>query len=265
MIDSGLCRNTINQRIGRIVHVFKWAASEELVPASVHQALKTVSGLQKGRTEARESEPVKPVPEAYVEAIRPFVSRQVWAMIEIQRLTGMRPGEVCVMRTCDLDTSGKVWAYIPSDHKMQYRGRKRVIYIGPRAQGVLRLWLKTELTAYLFTTAEARAERYASMRERRKTPVQPSQINRRKVGARRRPGGHYTTRTYYHAIRNACKRADVPMWSPNQLRHLAGTWLRKEFGLDVARACLGHSSPVVTEVYAELDGAKAAEAMERVG
>jgi hypothetical protein len=35
--------------------------------------------------------------------------------------------------------------------------------------------------------------------------------------------------------------------------------------LDVARAVLGHSSPVVTEVYAELDGAKAAEAMERVG
>jgi hypothetical protein len=35
--------------------------------------------------------------------------------------------------------------------------------------------------------------------------------------------------------------------------------------LDVARAVLGHSSPVVTEVYAELDGAKAAEAMEKVG
>ena len=39
----------------------------------------------------------------------------------------------------------------------------------------------------------------------------------------------------------------------------------EEFGLDVARAVLGHASPVVTEVYAELDGAKAAEAMERVG
>ena len=45
----------------------------------------------------------------------------------------------------------------------------------------------------------------------------------------------------------------------------AATRLRKEFGLDVARAVLGHSSPVVTEVYAELDGAKAAEAMERAG
>ncbi len=108
MIDSGLCRNSINQRIGRIVHAFKWAASEELVPACVHQALKTVSGLQKGRTEARESKPVRPVLDASVDAIRPFVPRQVWAMIEIQRLTGMRPGEVCLMRACDLDTSGMV-------------------------------------------------------------------------------------------------------------------------------------------------------------
>ena len=45
----------------------------------------------------------------------------------------------------------------------------------------------------------------------------------------------------------------------------AATQLRKEFGLDVARAVLGHSSPAVTEVYAELDLSKAAEAMEKVG
>jgi hypothetical protein len=33
----------------------------------------------------------------------------------------------------------------------------------------------------------------------------------------------------------------------------------------VARAVLGHSSPVVTEVYAELDQDKAAEAMAKIG
>jgi hypothetical protein len=77
MIDAGLSRTTINQRVRRIVRVFKWAASEELVPAAVYQALKTVSGLPKGRSEARESEPVKPVPDALVEAIRPRVGRQV--------------------------------------------------------------------------------------------------------------------------------------------------------------------------------------------
>jgi integrase len=54
-------------------------------------------------------------------------------------------------------------------------------------------------------------------------------------------------------------------WHPHQLRHNAATRLRKEFGLDTARAVLGHASAAVTEVYAEMDGAKAAEAMERVG
>ena len=48
------------------------------------------------------------MPEADVEAIQPFVARQVWAMVQLQRLTGMRPGEVCRMRMCDLDISGAV-------------------------------------------------------------------------------------------------------------------------------------------------------------
>jgi hypothetical protein len=41
--------------------------------------------------------------------------------------------------------------------------------------------------------------------------------------------------------------------------------LRREFGIDAARAVLGHSSPVVTEVYAERDAGVAAKAMEQVG
>ena len=92
MIEAGLARSTINQRIGRVVRVFKWAASEELIPAGVYHALKTVSGLPKGRTGAREPGPVRPVAEEAVAAIRPHVARQVWAMVELQRLTGMRFG-----------------------------------------------------------------------------------------------------------------------------------------------------------------------------
>jgi hypothetical protein len=89
MIDAKLSRTEINRRVGRIVRCFKWAVENEKVPATVHHGLKAVTGLKKGRTTAHELEPVKPVPEAHVEAVRPFVSRQVWAMIELQRLTGM--------------------------------------------------------------------------------------------------------------------------------------------------------------------------------
>src|SRR3954454_15629711 len=79
MIEAGLCRNVIIQRVGKIVRLFKWGVSVELVPVGVHDALRTVSGLRKGRSEARETEPVGTVPEEFVEAIRLHVSRQVWA------------------------------------------------------------------------------------------------------------------------------------------------------------------------------------------
>ena len=42
-------------------------------------------------------DPVKPVPEAYIRAGLPLVTRQVRAMIQLQELTGMRPGEVVIM------------------------------------------------------------------------------------------------------------------------------------------------------------------------
>lgn len=54
-------------------------------------------------------------------------------------------------------------------------------------------------------------------------------------------------------------------WSPNQLRHNAATELRKQFGIEAARVVLGHSSAVVTEIYAEMDFAKAQQIMADAG
>jgi hypothetical protein len=98
-IDRDLCRTEINKRIGRISRLFRWGAAEQLIPATVHQALKAVDGLKLGRGGVRESPKVKPVADAVVDAVQPFLSRQVAAMVELQRLTGMRPGEACQIRT----------------------------------------------------------------------------------------------------------------------------------------------------------------------
>lgn len=307
-IESGLCLNEVNKRIGKVKRAFKWAVSEELVPPSVYHGLQAVAGLRRGRAEVRESAPVRPVADTLVNPIRPYVARQVWAMIELQRLTGMRPGEVCSMRTIDIDTTGPVWAYTPESHKTEHHGKRRVIYLGPEAQRVLREWLRVELTSPLFQPQEAVNERRQQQRRDRKTPVQPSQRNRAKRQPEKRAGLAYTVKSYCRAIAYGCTRAfphpeevdveakrqtadaaerrklatDLANWRKankaeltawrrehrfhaNRLRHSAATRLRKEFGLDVARAVLGHSSPVVTEVYAEMDMAKAAEAMERVG
>src|SRR5262249_14928398 len=153
-------------------------------------------------------EPVKPVPDDLVDLVQPHTSRQVWAMIELQRVTGMRPGEVCAMWSCDLDTSGKVWVYTPRDHKTAHHGIERKVYLGPRAQAVLVPWLRPEISAYLFSPREAEIERRAAQRANRKTPMTPSQRARKaKARPKRAPGERYTTRSYQQAVRKACLKA----------------------------------------------------------
>jgi integrase len=283
-----LCRGVVNQRVGRLRRVFKWGCENEMVPPAVLAGLQAVRGLERGRSKARETAPVRPVRLEVVDQTLPHLTRQVRALVQVQLLTGMRPGEVCVMRGIDLDMTGKVWLYRPGsdqgpqgEHKTAHHGYQRVIAIGPKAQEVIRPFLKLDTHAYLFSPQEAIAEVRAERRRRRKTKVQPSQQDRRKRCPKKAPGKKYTTISYAHAVKGGCRKADaaahakdpsipkehmvVPHWHPHQLRHTRATELRREYGLDTARAVLGHTSPAVTEVYAELDTAKAAEVMGRIG
>ena len=94
MIDAGHSRKYINDNVNRIRRTFKWAVAEELVPPSIHQALQAVTGLKAGRSAAREPEPIGPASEERVEMTLPLVSSQVAAMIQLQLLSGARPGEI---------------------------------------------------------------------------------------------------------------------------------------------------------------------------
>jgi integrase len=95
--------------------------------------------------------------------------------------------------------------------------------------------------------------------------LHPFQVDQKLGSSSKKPGDRYTTRAYAHVIARACRRAGVPVWGPNRLRHLAATSLRREFGLDVAQVVLGHASPDTTLIYAEADRERAAEAMLRIG
>ncbi|MFP6666708.1 MAG: site-specific integrase, partial [Pirellulales bacterium] len=151
MVDSGLARTSVNNNIARIRRIFKWAASEEMVTAAVYQALMTVDGLRKGKSEARETAPVLPVADDVVEQTLAKLPAVVADMVRLQRLTGCRPGEVCILRPCDVDVSGDVWAYRPESHKMEHHGRQRVIFIGPKAQEALRPYLLRDKAAHCFS------------------------------------------------------------------------------------------------------------------
>jgi integrase len=185
-------------------------------------------------------------------------------------------------------------------HKTEHHGHQRIIAIGPRAQEVIRPFLTLDTQAYLFSPRAAMEDRNADRRRNRKTPMTPSQAARtRKRRPRKAPGDRYTTSSYGHAVAKACaatfpppeplaRRADETAgayrerltaeehaevrrwhrehrWHPHQLRHTKATEIRREAGIDAARAVLGHRSPAITETYAELDMGKAAAIMERIG
>lgn len=302
-VSSGLARPTVNAYMSRIRRCFRWGTEQELVPPSVFHGLQAVAGLKRGRTEARETAPVKPVPQALIDAVLPHVRPQVAAMIQFQLYTGCRPGEVCSIRGCDIDTSGRVWIYRPSEHKTEHHGHEREIFIGPRAQELVKPWLRTDLEGYLFQPREAEAARDAHRRQKRKSPMTPSQAARKpKRKPQRAPRDHYDVASYRRAIVRGCEVAfGMPVWltkapidsdgnrvvetaeqkaerlqmaaewrrdhcwHPHQLRHNAATNLRREHGVELARIVLGHATAFTTEIYAEADRRQAIEVIGKVG
>jgi integrase len=244
----------VNRFTGTIVRFFKWCVENELVPPSVHHGLRAVSGLRRGRSEARETRPIRPAPDALVDAIERHVPAQIRAMIQLQRLTGMRPGEACIMRSGDIDVSGRVWIYTPREHKTEHLDRQRQVYLGPAAQNVIKPWLRTDLEGYLFQPKEAMKALAEERRRNRRTSMTPSQQARTRLAKpEKTPGDCYTAGSYRQAVTAGCARAfphptiskikrkdrTVEQWKelkewnrehsfhPNQLRHNAATRLRR--------------------------------------
>lgn len=122
-IDQALARTTINKYTGRVVAMFKWAVEQELLPPDRYQALAAVSQLRKDRSKAREPDKVIPVDDCTVETTLQFLSPVVAAMVKLQRLSGMRPQEVCSLRPADVDRSGDVWRYVPGSHKTEHHNK----------------------------------------------------------------------------------------------------------------------------------------------
>jgi integrase len=270
-----LSRHYVNKLVRRIQIAFRWGAEHGLSPASAYHEAALVQSLRAGRSEARETRRVMPADQRDIDAVLEVATPTIAAMIQLQLLTGARPGELCSMRGRDLDVSGAIWRYTPAHHKTEHCGRERTIFIGPKAQEILRPYLKPDLTAPLFSPVQAGAERtyMATSGKHRGVPA-----NRRGTPA---TCTSYTSENYGGTIRHLVERAErvahdrrpevpadqriVKRWHPHQLRHNAATYLRQQFGIDVARTVLGHSSIAMTEIYAEADLEAAKNAIAKVG
>ena len=177
-------------------------------------------------------------------------------------LTSARGGELVGLRACDLDTSGKVWLAKLDTHKTAWRGHEKTIYLGPKAQDVIREFLHDRpIDKPLFSPREAVAEIKAVGA---KTPRRLNQKqNNRK--SNRVVRDSYSQPTYRRAVERACEKAGIPAWQPHRLRHNAATMLKREVGPEAAQVVLGLASGEMLAVYAERDRNLALSAIGKLG
>lgn len=267
MAKDGLARSTVNHDLSRIKRMFRWASEEEVIPPELYSKLTCVKGLYRGQENCLETEPVKPARVASIEALIPFLSPTVAALLRVQFYCGMRPGEACIIRACDIDKSGEVWLYRPQRHKTAWRGFEQVKAIPKVAQRIIEQSFRAERNAYLFSPADSMAwhkQQRLENRKPRKTKRYPCEVRRLQKKARnstRRlnkqlPGDCYTSGSYCRALTYGFERAEkagviIERFVPNQVRHTIGTLISQQIGQQAAQRYLGHENLNTTSLYTE--------------
>jgi integrase len=215
------CRDVLS----KVKLIYRWAVAEELLDVAAYQRV-VLCSIRHGR----QTTPKPPVADEVVNQTLAHLSPKLAAMVRIQRLTGMRPGELVIMRPDDVDRRDEdVWIYTPEHHKTEHRGKRRVIYIGPDARDILAPWL-LKADEYVFPTR--RAEHYSSDSYRQMIHKAIDRINNQREEEAKEAG---------------CEPVLLPRWSPNQVRKAAAKAVRDHEDVETAAAVLGHSSSVVTQ------------------
>ena len=255
MERSGISRTTVNKRIGMVKRMWTWALEEGLITPAERVELSQASNLKPGRSIAKETEPVRPVDDETLRLTLAEMLPNTADMVRVQRLTGMRPEEVCAIKWSLIDTSAEPWVYRPAEHKNSWRGMPRVVCIGPRAREILSRHReddvpfspKIAMTEFLRRRNESRAD------ARQHVATDPDTIaegEAKRPHVPRKLNDEWCTDSYTGTIAAACRKAGISSWGANRLRHAFATDVRRRFGLEVCRAVLGHSGGgCVTDRY----------------
>ena len=251
------CRKMVNDYTRRIVAIFSWGVSEDMVQPSTVAALREVKGLRKGEQGTRDNPPRKKVSDNVIRRTLPFMSPTVRTMVLILRLTGMRPSELCRMTVEDIEqTRGNgLWYYTMKTHKTEQTYGEKVIPLGAPEQALLAPYLKDkEPSAAVFSPQTAMQEWYAERRANRKTPMTPSQKKREEQRAenpRSRAKEFYDRNSFRKAILNAINKGNkelpegqkIPHWFPYQIRHATSTAIEIAEGLDASSGLRSRAEP----------------------
>jgi len=113
-----------------------------------------------------------------------------------------------------------------SDNKNLHHSKSRTLHFGPKAQLILTKYLSADPDAKLLKM---------------------------------------TRTAYCRAITRVCDKLEIERWVPHQLRHTNAEVVRDEFGLRHAESVLGHSKANMSEHYAKVGNARAAEVARKIG
>jgi len=219
LAEKGLVRTGVNARIRRLKTILRWCNSRELLPIGAFERIRDLESLPIGSGEAEDEQAIVAIEaetfETTVQHLTLRVRTTVESMMRLQRSRGMRPGEVCAMRLCEIDRTGAVWLYRPRDHKLAHKGIDRVIALGEPEKRLLEPFLEgLEPGEFVFKT---------------------------------RTGLGYSVNAYRHAIHASCKRAGIECWSPNRIRKLGLTEAAQRGGIRLAQQLAGHQDLRTTE------------------
>jgi integrase len=234
-------RRVCNRQTTRVRTVWRWCEERAMVPRGSWAHLCSLKAIPKGSNEARPERRRKVRKSAEVIRVAVAVSRgPARLMLLLQLWTGMRSGEVRRMLWSEVDTSGDVWVYRPPEHKNAWRGHEKAVTIGPRGQAVLRLARKKFSSGNLVFPCRVRG--------------------------RGRITGPYKASAYGWTVRRAAERCGVGDFRPYDVRHAFRVRVSRRYGLEAARAAMGHTSVETTADYAsEVDVETAAEVARKAG
>lgn len=259
--DGTRSRRYLNRLAGEIRRVFKHGVARELVPPTVLVGLKALAPLVSGEAGFERSRR-RAVPLEHVRATAKHLTPILRDMLTVQLATGMRPSEICSMRPMDIDRTGEVWLFKPTNHKTAWKGVEREIPILGEARQAIENYLNRKTDAYLFSPKESMAWLRAKLRSER---TGYGSYKKPADNPKKQPGEKYTSCSYRQAITKAAKLAEVPAWSPYQVRHLVGSTVADALGhsLESSKALLGHLDLSTTQIYAKASTRLAIEAAKQ--
>ncbi|MCL2120596.1 MAG: site-specific integrase [Planctomycetaceae bacterium] len=256
------CRNIVNRCTKCVIAIFAWGVENELVQETTWRALKTVKTLAKGHPGTFDHKEREAVPDEVILRTLPFMPPTLRAMVQLQRILGMRPNEIFKMRVGDIDrTRGNgLWYYVPGSYKTSAFVGKIQFPLGKPEQELITPYLEgKQADNAVFSPRTAMAERKIEKRAHRKTKISPSQAARDETRAAKpsRYSEFYNRDSYRNAIEHAITKGNkvlpesdkIPHWTPHQLRHTAATVTELSHSDEDVQALLGHRTVNMSKRY----------------